>query len=68
MSDHVPMGANVTELLDLAKRARKHAQDFATHQVGESLLAFAEELEARAKALMDGGASDGDCFGPEEPV
>lgn len=42
----------VTELLELAQRARIHAENLSHHQAGKSLLEFAEELEDQARALL----------------
>lgn len=42
----------VIDLLEMAMRARKHAEVFAQHPAGKSLLELAEELEERARQTM----------------
>ncbi|HET8997249.1 MAG TPA: hypothetical protein VFN42_11330 [Acetobacteraceae bacterium] len=49
MPDRDPL---VTDLLEMALRARKHAEAFAHHPAGQSLLKLVEELEERARQAM----------------
>lgn len=58
MSGSVPFPESVGEMLELGRRARRHAATFAHDEVGERLLAFAEELERRAEVLMGGGSGE----------
>ncbi len=47
------MPSNISELLQLARRARRHASAFAHDDAGPRLLEFARELEARAEGLAE---------------
>lgn len=59
LSHSVPLPPSVTDLLELARRARGHAAAFAHDEIGTRLLTFAEELEARAEALLQAGSHGG---------
>ena len=52
MSDCRFRSWSVTDLLELAARARRHARRFAHHPAGESLWELANELSDRAEAAM----------------
>ena len=52
MSDLSFRSWTVTDLLELAARARLQSRRFAHHPAGESLLEFADELSDRAEAAM----------------
>lgn len=51
MSGRVPAHLGVVELLNLAQRARMHASSFTHDDIGQRMLEFARELEARAEDL-----------------